>query len=144
MKLNVLLASSCASIPIATLIRDYTIRKNWADFVGSAASAKSEPTRLSGTTLYCSVTSSVWMSELAYAKSEIIERINKAVGEKAVLEIIFKMGQVKVKKPSPPPDSKLIRLPTRAELEKAESVVGGITDNDLRNSIKSAFLKSLQ
>ena len=82
LKLNALLASSCASLPIATLIRDYTIKKKWADFAGSAASAKSEPTRLSGTTLYCNVTSSVWMSELAYAKTDIVERINKAVGEK--------------------------------------------------------------
>ncbi len=144
LKLDVLLASSCASIPMATLIRDYTIKKRWAQFAGDAASAKSEPTRLTGGALYCNVTSSVWMSELSYAKTEIIARINNALGEKTVQEIIFKIGDVNGKKHPLPSDSTPVRVPTHAELEKAESISKGVKDDVLRNSIKNAFLKSLQ
>ncbi|MBI5236586.1 MAG: DUF721 domain-containing protein [Deltaproteobacteria bacterium] len=144
LKLDALLLSSCASLPMTTLIRDYAIKKRWAQFAGDAASAKSEPTRLSGTTLSCNVTSSAWMSELSYAKPEILKKINKAIGEKAVLEIIFKIGEVKGKKPSPPPGLNHRRTPTNAELEKAISISSGVKDDILRNAIKNAFLRSLQ
>jgi hypothetical protein len=61
----------------------------WPTVVGKLISEKTRPKRVKGSRLWVEVTSSVWMSELVYWKPKLISRINKALGEKVIKDIIF-------------------------------------------------------
>lgn len=123
-------------------LREYKISKAWAECVGVAISKRACPERLMGTTLYCNVTSSAWMTEINYQKSNIIERINEALGYKAVTEIILKIGPVKsVFKNRVAPVWHRKEL-TPEDNEFIEGVTTGIKDEKLKALIKRVICKS--
>ena len=62
----------------------------WEEAVGEAASF-SQPFRFRGSTLLVEVTESVWINELSMRKTDIINRLERAVGEKVVEDIKFEI-----------------------------------------------------
>jgi predicted nucleic acid-binding Zn ribbon protein len=62
----------------------------WEEAVGNA-SRHSNPFRFRGSTLIVEVTSSAWLTELSMRKTDIIKRLERAVGEKVVKDIRFQI-----------------------------------------------------
>lgn len=62
----------------------------WEEAVGEAAS-HSNPFRFRGSTLIVEVTDSAWINELSMRKTDIINRLERAVGEKVVEDIRFEV-----------------------------------------------------
>lgn len=62
----------------------------WAEVVGEQICAVTQPVRIEGETLIVHVTSSVWRNELVFLKRELIAKVNKAVGQDIIKEIIFR------------------------------------------------------
>ena len=67
----------------------------WDEAVGDAAS-HSRPFRFRGSTLVVEVTESAWINELSMRKTDIMNRLERAVGEKVVEDIRF---EIKKKRP---------------------------------------------
>ncbi len=64
----------------------------WADAVGDVISAHARATRFSDGTLYVEVESPAWIQELSFLRLEIVEKLNAAVGQKAVSKLRFAMS----------------------------------------------------
>ncbi|MEK6758924.1 MAG: DUF721 domain-containing protein [Deltaproteobacteria bacterium] len=133
--------TSFSNLGIPARIREYTVKKIWAGCVGDSISKKTSPTRLIGQTLYCSAASAAWLTELNYQKKDIIDKINAAIGEDAVAQIIFRIGTIE------PPQKKNIatgpsRTLTDEEKKFIEETAEPVTDDDLKALIKRAFEKS--
>ena len=132
-----------ASASIEAKIREYRIKKAWKDALGEALSKRVSPTRLIGTTLYCSVASSAWLSEMNYQKTLIASKINESVGEEAVREIVLKIGKVsqygpvKAAKTAAPK-----RELTEEERGFIDKTVGGLKDESIKEVIKRAMEKA--
>jgi len=62
----------------------------WEEAVGDAA-VHTRPFRFRGSTLIVEVTEPVWINELSMRRTEILNRLERAVGEKVVKEIRFEM-----------------------------------------------------
>ncbi len=62
----------------------------WEEIVGSEISKRAKPKRLTRNTLYISVTSSTWASELSMMSEQLIEKINSFIGERVVTNLKFK------------------------------------------------------
>jgi hypothetical protein len=95
-----------------------------------------------GTTLYCNVTSSAWMTEINYQKANIVEKLNAALGYKAVTEIILKIGPVKTifrSRVAPVWHHKELTPEDNAFIE---GVTAGIKDEKLKALIKRVIGKS--
>ena len=60
----------------------------WEEVAGNAA-AHSNAFRFRGSTLVVEVDSPVWLNELSMRKTEILNRLEKAAGEKVVEDIRF-------------------------------------------------------
>ena len=60
----------------------------WEEAVGDAASY-SEPFRFRGSTLIVEVTEPAWINELSMRKTDIINRLEREVGERVVEDIKF-------------------------------------------------------
>jgi predicted nucleic acid-binding Zn ribbon protein len=73
----------------------YRLWEEWTDLVGPAIAQNASPEAIKGKLLLVNVSSSPWMQQLQYLKSELMEKLNTALGRNAVEDIRFKIGPVK-------------------------------------------------
>jgi predicted nucleic acid-binding Zn ribbon protein len=69
--------------------------KLWDRSVGEAIAKNTRPSAFKGKLLLVEVTSSAWIHELQFLKSDIINKLNNALGKELVEEIKFKIGSFK-------------------------------------------------
>jgi predicted nucleic acid-binding Zn ribbon protein len=133
------LSGALPNIALGPRLMEYRIKRGWANMVGAALARRTEPTRLIHGTLHCTVSSSSWMTELNYQKELIMEKINTALGEKAVSAILFKPGEIRPRKTAPPPAP-----PAKGRLGKEfiDKTASKIEDPALRSLVKRVMSKS--
>ncbi len=136
-----ILSDSFASLGINAKLKEHKVKKLWAECVGDNISQRSKPVKLIGTTLYCAVSSSPWMNELNFQKSEIMTRLNEKLGEGTISAIVFKVGPVNgpslaAAPPKPP------RTLTKEELDFIEKSAGRIKDGSLKALVKRVMEKA--
>lgn len=88
------LKKSFERLGIKTKVKGFAIMNIWDKIVGSNISNAAMPAKVIGKTLYVTVSTSVWMEELKYHKIDIIDRINKNLGDDTISDIVFKLGKV--------------------------------------------------
>jgi predicted nucleic acid-binding Zn ribbon protein len=79
-----------ASIGIGKTLSQYNILTSWGEIVGEQIARVSIPERIEHGTLFVSVSSAPWRTELSMRRLELLERINRAVGRKIIKEIRFR------------------------------------------------------
>lgn len=142
-RMDSILGSSFASLGLAAKIKEHNLKKAWAGCVGEGIARRSAPERLVGTVLYCTVSTSAWMTELLYQKTPIISKLNDTLGGKAVTDIVFRIGSVapyaaKTTPASVAPPREL----SPDEKRFIEANTSGIKDDRLKDAIKRAFSRS--
>jgi len=133
-----LLQGALPNIALGPRLDEYRIKRDWPVIVGKALAARTEPTRLIHGTLHCVVSSSAWMTELNYQKPLILEKINDALGAKAVKAIMFKPGEITPRMTAAPPSP-----PAKGRLgdEFIEKTASKIGDEALRDLVKRVLSK---
>jgi hypothetical protein len=127
---------------LSTKIREYKVRKVWADTVGTAISRRAVPDRLIGKTLYCKVSTAPWMTELSYQKGVIMAGLNSRLGSIVITEIIFKHGHVpEPVSPAKGSTTKALEL-TQEQRRFIDETVSPVKDPGLRAAIKRALVKA--
>lgn len=66
----------------------------WQRAVGETIAQNSRPASFKGTLLLINVSNSVWLQHLTFLKSELINKINLALGGERVKELKFKIGNI--------------------------------------------------
>ena len=61
----------------------------WSQIVGPRIAEVTESLRVEDGRMFVQVQSSSWKNELVFMKTEIIQRLNKAVGRKVIKDIVF-------------------------------------------------------
>lgn len=64
----------------------------WSLIVGDDVAENAQPAAVKGHLLLVHVTSSVWIHHLQFRKHEMIDSINRALGQRVVDDIKFKVG----------------------------------------------------
>ncbi len=64
----------------------------WAGAVGGAIADNAQPAAFKGRRLVVHVNSSAWLHQLQFLKTDIIEKVNSALGKPLVDEIQFRIG----------------------------------------------------
>ena len=72
----------------------YRLWEKWPDLAGPAIAQNARPEAIKGKLLLVNVSSAPWMQQLQYLKYELLEKLNGALGCKAVEDIRFKIGPV--------------------------------------------------
>ena len=67
----------------------------WDDVIGPA-SGHARPFRFRGSTLIVEVDASAWLTEMSMRKTEIIHRLERAVGKKVVEDLRFQIKKKRV------------------------------------------------
>jgi len=71
-------------------IRNHQLLDRWEEIVGPRIAEVTTAERMADGKLWVSVTHPAWRNELTYMKQELIDRVNRAFGEKIVKDIIFR------------------------------------------------------
>jgi predicted nucleic acid-binding Zn ribbon protein len=79
---------------IATKVEAASVIPEWADRVGPAIAAVTEPLRVSDGTLVVAVSTSAWMMELNMMKADLMRHLNAGKSARAgrIEQIVFVMG----------------------------------------------------
>ena len=65
---------------------------HWDNLVGASIAANARPAVFKGKLLLVHVTSSTWLQQLQFLKTEMIRKINAEFGQTLVEDIKFKIG----------------------------------------------------
>jgi predicted nucleic acid-binding Zn ribbon protein len=77
------------SFGIDKKLQQYEAVTRWAIIVGPQIAKETEPQKIEKGLLLVRVRKGVWRNELTMRKSEIIAKLNKAIGSEAVKDIKF-------------------------------------------------------
>jgi len=125
-------------------LKEYRVLGIWDRVVGAGISAHAQPATIRGKKLTVIVDSSVWMQQLSLLRPEIVEKLNRSLGENAVEGISLKLGEVN-RQGSPAERKAVSRRSLGAEERKRiDEYVRAIGDEDLRNRLKHLIEKDLQ
>lgn len=71
-------------------IQALQIEEIWADVMGKTIARYTEKIQIHGQVLYINTTVAPLRQELIYQKDKIIQRVNEALGEKAIKDVVIK------------------------------------------------------
>ena len=71
-------------------IQTVQVEEIWAEVMGKTISKYTDKIQIIGTTLYVTTTVAPLKNELLYQKEKIIERVNEALGEKVINDVVIK------------------------------------------------------
>ncbi|MBI5238545.1 MAG: DUF721 domain-containing protein [Deltaproteobacteria bacterium] len=144
-RLGSIILNSYGALGIEAKVREHKIKKLWKEAAGPGLNAVSEPARLIGKTLYCAVSSPVWMTELSYRKKEIIGTLNDRLKGAFITDIIIRHGDVSnIYQEEVPPATALKAAEVTEEQRRfIEETVEPVKDQELKEVIKRAMEKAL-
>jgi hypothetical protein len=143
-RLSSLVFSGAIGGQLAERLKELMIWQDWEQIVGRGIAGRARPLRFTGGVLTITVVSSAWMQELNFMKESLIEKLNSALGEQRVREIVFKAGAlppVSAKKD----DEKISLKPVTPEQQAMiDNQVAGIEDQELRNELRELMKRHYQ
>jgi predicted nucleic acid-binding Zn ribbon protein len=139
------------SANLAQALRPHMAKVYWEGVVGPQVSGATQVIAVrGGDTLVVRTKNSVWANELTLLKTDILSRLNRAIGGRVLTDIRFEIGPLNPKV-EPPPD---IPMPTPAELaamalpldvqQRIARSAGAIGDEDLRVRVHRGLTKAAQ
>ncbi|MBF8251433.1 MAG: putative RNA-binding protein containing Zn ribbon [Deltaproteobacteria bacterium] len=131
------------TLPVKERVKEYGLWKVWDKLAGEAVSRHCQPDRLKDGILFLKVDSPVWMQQLQFMKSLILEKVNVYMKENAVKDVRFqigKLGQTRKGKFRPWKD---VYLPQEVVL-RLDNELSSVRDPELRDIIKKVRIKEAQ
>ncbi len=78
------------SLGLTKRLRQYEVLDRWPSIVGERIAAAAEAVRIDEGKLFVHVKSAAWRNELIFLKRDLLRKINAAMGQEIVTDIIFR------------------------------------------------------
>src|SRR4030065_1486741 len=110
--------------------------------LGGSVSSHSQPHSIRNRILFIEVSHPTWMQQLQFLKPTLLEKVNTFLGEPLIQDIRFKLGKISPTIPAPPktPSLKDEKL-DKATLNRIESIVQKIDDQEMKKSLREVLIK---
>lgn len=89
MKLGGLLEALIADLGLSQKLTECRAKIVWEEAVGATLAGQARPLRVRNGRLEVAVASAVWRNQLSFMQRDIVERINRLVGENVITELIL-------------------------------------------------------
>jgi hypothetical protein len=122
------------------------LQEIWSHAVGSQIAAHTSPDRLKKDSLFVKVSSPIWMQQLHFLKEEIIDKINRQMGEQFIRNIFFSIGEIS---PTAHMNQDPVcffpaSFPLRGKDKKiVEESISSVSDQDLKEILKRVMTKDI-
>ncbi|MCC6749623.1 MAG: DUF721 domain-containing protein [Deltaproteobacteria bacterium] len=127
-------------------LEQHELLARWPELVGERVASRTEPGSVRDGQLTVTVSSSAWLNELSFLKTELATRINATLGRTLVKGIRLVVG--KVRPPAPPRQPAAVREPpappTPEEARAVDEAVAPVADPVLRQALAAARLADLR
>jgi predicted nucleic acid-binding Zn ribbon protein len=84
------ISSVLTSLGIGPKIKQYEMLEAWPEIVGKQIAGVATAERITDGKLFVHVEQAVWRNELVFLKKDLIEKINSAMHQEIVHDIIFR------------------------------------------------------
>jgi len=146
-ELSELLPTLFTAKPLGKRLREAVIWRVWDRSVGEQIASKARPAAFREGVLTVVVSSAPWMQQLGFLKRQLIEAVNRNLGEELVRDIYLKAGSVSAPTESPQPAKPPCRELTPQERERIQQEAAAIADDDLRTAFvnfQTAYLRNIR
>lgn len=137
------LSEILGNLPVKERVKEYGLWKVWDKLAGEAVSRHCQPERLKDGILFLKVDSPVWMQQLQFLKSLIIEKVNGFMKENAVKDVRFQIGKLGQTRKGKWKPWKEVSLPQEVVL-RLNNELSSVRDPELRDIIKKVRIKEAQ
>ena len=72
----------------------FSIWTQWTDLMGPVVARHAHPEAIRGSLLLINVSSAPWLQELQFLKTDIVHKLNRALGKETIKDIRFQIGPV--------------------------------------------------
>jgi hypothetical protein len=133
------------SYGLSARLTEWSLKLKWEEIVGGPVAAHSEPCQLNFKCLVVMVDSSAWVQHLTFLKTELTEKIQRALGRETVTEIRFKVGSLTKTNSSPAfsPSKRAFRTHLNEdEVILIEEYLRPLQDPTLKERLRSLITRS--
>lgn len=132
-------------VGIKEKIEEYRAIVFWYNLASNLVS-RTEPVGVNQGRLFINVTDSVTLHQLTFFKRQYIEKINGMMGRNVVRDIVFRIGRVEKKEQNEESQEEYVRRLNSVQLDqdelmKIDDIVSQIEDEELRELLRSLFIK---
>lgn len=131
------------TLPVKERVKEYGLWKVWDKLAGEAVSRHCQPDRLKDGILFLKVDSPVWMQQLQFMKSLILEKVNEYMKDNAVKDVRFQIGKLGQPRKGKFRQWKDVSLPQEVVL-RLDNELSSVRDPELRDIIKKVRIKEAQ
>lgn len=140
-KLGDVLQKTLKHLNISRDFMNQNILNAWNKAVGPQISAQTHPDRLKKNTLFVKVSNSIWMHQLQFMKSDIIDKTNNVLGKEIIKNIYFSVGML-------PKNKENFIFPEHFSLNERDSKmisesVASVSDEELSDILKRVMTKEI-
>ena len=143
--IHAILEQTLKALEIDVPLKTYSILGAWDEIVGESVAGHSQPRAIRNRILFVDVSHSTWMQQLQFLKPTLLEKVNAFLGEPLIQDIRFKQGKIS------PPSPALLKTPSlkdekldKATLNRIESIIQKIDDQDLREIMRDVLMRGAQ
>ncbi len=122
---------------------EYRLQTQWRDIVGEVLAAHTWPTRIRFRKLFIAVDNSVWLHQLTYLKSTLMEKIQSEAPDLYLRDIVFRIGEIPEQKGDEPESKNVTPHVSADSLMTATEYTREITNEELRYSLTRVISKAL-
>ncbi len=139
-RLSYTLGSMLKARGLGGRLNEYRVFGQWEKSVGPVIARHAQPQTVRGKKLTLVVDSPAWMQQLSLLKPEIVEKVNRTMGQEAIKTITLRLGEVEsLDRPMEEPPVRAVL--GRDDREKIENYVRGISQPDIREAISRVIEK---
>lgn len=131
------------TLPVKARVKEYGLWKAWDKMVGQQVSRHCQPERIKDGILFLKVNSPVWMQQLQFMKSMILEKVNGCLGDNVVRDLRFQFGKLGPSRKTNSKPWKEVSLP-REVLMRIDRELSLVGDPELRGIIRKLRVKEAQ
>ena len=122
---------------------EYRLQTQWRGIVGEVLAAHTYPTKIRFRKLFVAVENSVWLHQLIYLKSTLLEKIQSNTPDLSLNDIVFRIGEIPERKLDEPEFHNLQIQVSEESLATATEWTREVTNEDLRYSLNRVISKAL-
>ena len=127
----------------AVRLCEYRLQKQWKALVGEVVASHTWPARIKFRKLHVAVDNSVWLHQLMYLKTTLMENIQARMEDLHLEDIIFWIGEIPESREddaNEPADQ--LPITTNARMTALE-YTRSVNDDELRDSLTRVIAKAL-
>ena len=121
---------------------EHRLQAHWKEVVGDVVATHTWPTRIRFRTLFVSVDHSVWLHQLMYLKSTLLEKIQSEDPDLHLQDLVFRIGDIPDQHGNEPDSSPVVPISPEAVCA-ATDTTREVRNEDVRHALTQVIAKAL-